>query len=133
MLVKTKAEEVGRKPANFYCRSSIFSGLVFPEASCVKCECCLFLNSSFMNHCPLLPRRGKTYGLDADRCQHISCRNYVMSSVVTDKVFFFVPTAVYRSFTLTDAANVWQTLCFSVFIQFLCPVQPGVAFSSCQY
>ncbi|KAM7408833.1 hypothetical protein PAMA_002518 [Pampus argenteus] len=38
---KTNAREVGRKPANFYCQSSIFSQLVFLEASCVKCGCCL--------------------------------------------------------------------------------------------
>lgn len=69
---KTKAGEVSRKPAIFYCQSSIFSPLVFPEASCVKCECCLFLNSSFMKHCPPLPLQGKTWGLDADRCQLIS-------------------------------------------------------------
>lgn len=83
---KTKAEEVSRKPAIFYCQSSIFSQLVFPEASCVKCECCLFLNSSFMNHCPLLPLQGKTWGLDADKCQQISSWNYVMAFVGIDKI-----------------------------------------------
>lgn len=88
---KTKAEEVERKPANFYCQSSIFSPLVFPEASCLNCECCLFLNSSFMNHCPLLPLRGTTWGLDADKCQHISSWNCMMAFVVTEKLFFYVP------------------------------------------
>lgn len=48
---ETSVEEVQRKPVNFYCPSSIFCLLVFPEASCVNWECCLFLNSSFMNPC----------------------------------------------------------------------------------
>lgn len=46
---QTKAKEVGRKPAKLLLPVIHFQWTCF---SCVKCECCLFLSSSFMNHPP---------------------------------------------------------------------------------
>lgn len=128
MLAKPKLRKSGRKPANFYCQTSIFSQLVCPEASCVKCECCLFLTPSFMNHCPLLPLRGKTYVLDAHKCQHISCWNYMMSFVVT--VFSISPWPFIVPLLLRTHPALGRphaSLFHSV------PVERGVAFSCCQY
>lgn len=66
---KCKAEEVSWPPVSFYCQPSIFSQLVFPEVSCEKCGCCLFLNSWVTVLCCHSEQRQP---LDVDKCQHIS-------------------------------------------------------------
>lgn len=126
MLVKPKPRKSDGNLLIFYYRSSICSPLVFPEASCVKCECCLFLNSSFMNPYPLLLKWGETHDVDADNCQHISSWNYMMSLLWQTKCFY-VTTVLYHSFF--SYGHV-KHLANNLFYSFRSvPVDPGVAFS----
>lgn len=115
---KTKAEEVGRKPAKFYCQSSIFSLLVFPEASCVKSVWMLPLPELVIyeslpschcqgRHMVMVQTSVNTFPLEITWCLFLWQANYC-----------YVPVAVYHLFTLMAASNFWQT-CFPVFIQFL--------------